>query len=259
MRCSAPAYRARRAAPCPRAFDHRAPATHEPYTRCVIEHADRHAGGPLRRRARGRARDPAQAITGLSELAELAGLTPVHVPMSASSPTCWRAPASLALFTIGETPWSTEQKMPCTRRGATATSRSRHALGHGRQPHLARVRGHAGRPFDGHPGPSSSPLTWSTTAPGHGPPGRAMGWTDEVYLFAELRPDAGVLLRLAEDQVDLSAPGGRVPDCGFPLAWCIEDGPAAASTPPLGTSPWLGAPRLPAPLAGGLAWLEASA
>jgi (R,R)-butanediol dehydrogenase/meso-butanediol dehydrogenase/diacetyl reductase len=32
-----------------------------------------------------------------------------------------------------------------------------------------------------------------------------------------------VLLRLADGQVDLSVPGGRVPESGFPLAWCHGD------------------------------------
>ncbi len=85
-------------------------------------------------------------------------------------------------------------------------------------------------------------------------------WHDEVYLFRDLRPDARVLLRLADDQVDLAAPGGRLPDCGFPLAWCIEDGPARSFYTALGHFPlaW----ELPVylrHLAGGLAWLEARA
>ena len=74
-----------------------------------------------------------------------------------------------------------------------------------------------------------------------------MAVEDEVYLFADLRPDAHVLLRLAEDQVDLSAPGGRVPDCGFPLAWTVEDGPARTFYSALGPLPrGLGDAGLPA-------------
>jgi type 1 glutamine amidotransferase len=65
---------------------------------------------------------------------------------------------------------------------------------------------------------------------------------------------------LAEDQVDHSVPGGRVPGCGFPLAWCIEDGVARSFYTALGHFPlaW----ELPVylrHLAGGLAWLEESA
>ena len=85
-------------------------------------------------------------------------------------------------------------------------------------------------------------------------------WRDEVYLFADLRPDAHVLLRLAENQVDLTRPGGRVPDCGFPLAWAVEDGPARTFYSALGHFP--GAWETPAylqHLSGGLAWLAETA
>ena len=55
-------------------------------------------------------------------------------------------------------------------------------------------------------------------------------------------------------------PSGRVPECGFPLAWCIEDGAARSFYTALGHFPlaW----ELPVylrHLAGGLAWLEESA
>ena len=53
--------------------------------------------------------------------------------------------------------------------------------------------------------------------------GPTWAWRDEIYLFRSLHPGARVLLRLADGQVDLSAPGGRVPECGFPLAWCHGD------------------------------------
>ena len=68
-------------------------------------------------------------------------------------------------------------------------------------------------------------------------------WHDEIYLFRSLRPDARVLLRLADGQVDLSVPGGRVPDCGFPLAWCHGEEKGARSTAPWATSPARGRPR----------------
>ena len=49
-------------------------------------------------------------------------------------------------------------------------------------------------------------------------------WRDEVYLFADLRPDARVLLQMAEGQLDMSVPDARRPACGFPLAWCFTEG-----------------------------------
>ena len=52
-----------------------------------------------------------QAATGLSELAGLAGLTPVVVSdVGDVSPDALAAARVLALFTIGETPWSKQQK-----------------------------------------------------------------------------------------------------------------------------------------------------
>jgi uncharacterized protein len=205
----------------------------------------------------------AQATTGLSELADLAGLSPVHVPdVRDVSPDVLAAARVVALFTIGETPWSDEQKV------AVHTAwRAGHLRILG--VHSATDASHTwpeygamlGARFDGHPWTTQFAI--DVVDDGHPATahlGEQWDWTDEVYLFADLRPDARVLLRLAEGQVDLSVPGGRVPDCGFPLAWCIEDGPARSFYTALGHFPlaW----ELPVylrHLAGGLAWLEASA
>ena len=52
-----------------------------------------------------------QAATALSELADLAGLSPLPVnDVRDLSPDVLEAARVLALFTIGETPWSEEQK-----------------------------------------------------------------------------------------------------------------------------------------------------
>jgi type 1 glutamine amidotransferase len=77
-------------------------------------------------------------------------------------------------------------------------------------------------------------------------------------LFSDLRPDAQVLLRLAADQVDLTAPGGRTPECGFPLAWCHQENEGRSFYTALGHFP--GAWETPAylqHLAGGINWLGA--
>ena len=96
-------------------------------------------------------------------------------------------------------------------------------------------------PATAHLGPSGAGATRSTSSRTCGPtPGSCSGWPT--------------------DQVDLSVPGGRVPDCGFPLAWCVEDGAAAPSTRALGHFP--GAWETPGylrHLAGGLAWLGENA
>ena len=165
----------------------------------------------------------------------------------------------LALFTIGETPFSPTQQ--------SALFDAWHAgrlnvLG----VHSATDACHAwpdygallGARFDGHPWTQS--FTMDVVDPAHPATahlGATWPWHDEIYLFRSLRPDARVLLRLAEGQVDLSVPGGRVPDCGFPLAWCHSEEKGRTFYSALGHFP--GAWETPAylrHLAGGLAWLQ---
>jgi len=43
-----------------------------------------------------------------------------------------------------------------------------------------------------------------------------------------------VLLRVAEGQLDMGVPGARVPDCGYPLAWCLTEGRGRAFYTSLG-------------------------
>ena len=200
-----------------------------------------------------------QATTALSELAGLAGLYPVTVPDVRDLPPEQLAGARiLALFTIGETPWSDEQKRAA--HAAWAAGRLG-VLG----VHSATDASHTwpdygtmlGARFDGHPWTQDFAVdVVERSHPATAHLGERLLWHDEVYLFKDLRPDAQILLRLAEDQVDLSVPGGRVPACGFPLAWCIEDGMARSFYTALGHFhlAW----ELPIylrHLAGGLAWL----
>jgi uncharacterized protein len=204
-----------------------------------------------------------QATTGLKELATMHGLSSTVVDdIGDISPDHLEAARVLALFTIGETPWSSNQK--------TALHRS-WQQGHLRilGVHSATDANHQwpeyadmlGARFDGHPWTQDFTIDVVDSAhPSTTHLGPQWQWRDEVYLFAHLRPDARVLLRLADDQVDLTAPGGRVPECGFPLAWSVEDGPARTFYSALGHFP--GAWETPAylrHLAGGLAWLTESA
>ena len=205
----------------------------------------------------------AQATIGLVQLAELAGLSPVVVRDVRDIPPRRLATARvLALFTIGETPFSPAQKSEVLESWRTGQLR---VLG----VHSATDACHTwpeygsvlGARFDGHPWTQQFAI--DVTDEHHAATahlGEQWDWRDEIYLFRDLRPDARVLLRLAEDQVDLSVPGGRVPECGLPLAWCIEDGPARTFYTALGHFP--GAWENPAylrHLAGGLAWLQSSA
>ncbi len=204
-----------------------------------------------------------QAVTALSELADLAGLSPVPVSdVRDLSPDVLEAARVLALFNIGETPWSEEQKVVTQAAWRTGTLG---VLG----VHSATDASHTwpgygevlGARFDGHPWTQDFAIdVVEHDHPATAHLGAQWSWHDEVYLFRDLRPDARVLLRLADDQVDLSVPGGRVPDCGFPLAWCIEEGPARSFYTALGHFPlaW----ELPVylrHLAGGLAWLGSNA
>ena len=195
-----------------------------------------------------------QAAVALAELAELAGLEPVHVTdVRDLAPDRLAAARVLALFTIGETPWSGAQKQAVAAGWRAGRLR---VLG----VHSATDASHTwpeygallGARFDGHPWTKDFAIDVIDRGhPATAHLGEQWDWRDEVYLFRDLRPEARVLLRLAEDQVDLSVPDGRVPECGFPLAWCIEDGSGAQLLHGAGTlPPGLGASGVPAPPGG---------
>jgi uncharacterized protein len=204
-----------------------------------------------------------QAAVGLSELAALAGLSPnVVTDVDDVSPDDLSAARVLALFTIGETPWSDDHKTAAFESwrdgglrilGVHSATDASH-----RWPEYGTM---LGARFDGHPWTQDFAI--DVVDPDH-PATAHLGtrweWRDEVYLFAALRADARILLRLAEGQVDLSAPGGRVPDCGFPLAWTVEEGTARTFYTALGhfSGAWE-TPTYLRHLAGGLAWLTANA
>jgi type 1 glutamine amidotransferase len=199
-----------------------------------------------------------QASQALAELAGMAGLEAVCVTdVTDLSPIDLAQGGVLSLFTIGETPWSEAQRLAITgavRQGRlgvvgvhSATDSCR-----GWDDYAALV----GARFDGHPwtqefeieiADRSHPATAHLSAPWR--------WRDEVYLFRDLRPDAHVLLRVAHGQLDMSLPEARVPECGFPLAWCFSEGRGRGFYTSLGHFP--GAWETPAFLrhvAGGLAW-----
>ena len=204
-----------------------------------------------------------QAATGLRQLAGLSGLNPVMIgDVGDISPDALAAARVLALFTIGETPWSEQQKTAAFDAWRSGGLR---ILG----VHSATDANHTwpeygamlGARFDGHPWTQDFVIdVVASDHPATTHLGARWSWRDEIYLFADLRPDARVLLRLADDQVDLSVPEGRVPDCGFPLAWSVQDGAARTFYSALGHFP--GAWETPGflqHLAGGLAWLVENA
>jgi hypothetical protein len=204
-----------------------------------------------------------QATTALCELAEIAGLSPVVVgDVRDISPHQLGTPGVLALFTIGETPFSPTQQKALI--GSWRAGRLNVLGVHSATdacyswPEYGSI---LGARFDGHPWTQSFAIeVVDPEHPATAHLGNTWQWHDEIYLFRALRPDARVLLRLADNQVDLSVPGARVPDCGFPLAWCHREGEGRTFYSALGHFP--GAWESPAylrHLAGGLAWLRDTA
>jgi type 1 glutamine amidotransferase len=130
----------------------------------------------------------------------------------------------LSLFTIGETPWTDEQRTAIVdgHRSRTLGVVAIHSATdscHGWDDYGALV----GARFDGHP--------WTTTFDAEVVDGThpavdhlsgAWRWHDEVYQFKDLRPDARILLRVPDEQLDLSVPGVRRREHGFPVSWCFE-------------------------------------
>lgn len=199
-----------------------------------------------------------QASSALGELAGISGLDPLAVPDVADlAPETLAEGGVLSLFTIGETPWSGAQRTAITealRAGRLSIFAIHSATDACRDwdDYVSLV----GARFDGHPwtqefdveiADRTHPATAHLTAPWR--------WHDEVYLFSDLRPDAHVLLRVAHGQLDMSLPDARVPDCGFPLAWCFSEGSGRGFYSSLGHFPgaWEN-PTYLRHLAGGLAW-----
>jgi type 1 glutamine amidotransferase len=199
-----------------------------------------------------------QAAVGVVECAELAGLTARRIDdVRRLEPDALDTAGALALFTIGETPWSDDQRATILRRV--------------RAGELAVVAIHSatdacysweeygqlvGARFDGHPWTQTVDL--EVTDPQHpatGHLGTTWRWHDEVYQFRDLRPDARVLLRVPVEQLDIAAPGAKQPSFGFPLAWSFEEGDGRVFSTSLGHFPsaWE-SPAYLRHLAGGLRW-----
>jgi uncharacterized protein len=199
-----------------------------------------------------------QSATGMAELAGIAGLDPIHVSDVRTLTAGQLAGARvLALFTIGETPWSDEQRSAIVERvqAGSLSVLAVHAATdscYGWEAYGRLV----GARFDGHPW--TQPFTLEVVEPSH-PATRHLGptweWTDEVYLFRDLRPDARVLLRVVDGQLDQSVEGAKRPPWGYPLSWCFEEGKGRVFSSTLGHFPsaWE-SPTYLAHLAGGLAW-----
>jgi type 1 glutamine amidotransferase len=199
-----------------------------------------------------------QSAIGMAELAERQGLEPRWVDdVRRLAPADLAAAGAVALFTIGETPWSPQHRaalLEGLRSGRTAVVAIHAATDscYGWDDYLNLV----GARFNGHPW--TQEVTLEVLEPSHpalahlGPTWR---WRDEVYQFRDLRADARVLLRVKDGELDLAAPGASPPPFGFPLSWCFTEGRGRVFSTTLGHFP--GAWESPVYLRhldGGLAW-----
>jgi len=200
----------------------------------------------------------AQSATAVAELAESAGLDPVHTADVRRLPADTLAAARVvALFTIGETPWSAEQRaalLDGVRSGRTSVLAIHAATDscYGWDDYGLLV----GARFNGHPWTQDVTLVVRETGhPALAHLGPTWRWHDEVYQFRDLRPDARVLLEVEEADLDLGARGAVRPAFGFPLSWCFTEGRGRVFSTSLGHFPgaWESVTYL-RHLAGGLAW-----
>jgi type 1 glutamine amidotransferase len=200
-----------------------------------------------------------QASTAMTEIAELQGLEARRVEdVRAIDVDAIEDARVLALFTIGETPWSTEQR-------AMIADRVRAGVLHVVAIHSATDSCYewddyvalVGARFDGHPWTQS--FTADVLDPAH-PACAHLGdewtWYDEVYQFRDLRSDARVLLRVRDGELDAAAAGARAPAFGYPLAWCFPEGAGRVFSTSLGHFPsaWE-SPAYLRHLHGGLQWV----
>lgn len=199
-----------------------------------------------------------QSSTALAQLAESAGLDFLPVTdvrrLRAQELAAARV---VGLFTIGETPWDGAQRQSLVGSVSAGTTSvlAIHAATdacYGWDDYGRLV----GARFNGHPW--TQDVTLQACEPAHPSLAHLDGswpWHDEVYQFRDLRPDARVLLRVDESELDLHRPGVIRPDFGFPLSWCFTEGRGRVFSTSLGHFPaaWESVTYL-RHLAGGLAW-----
>ncbi len=141
-----------------------------------------------------------QAAVAVAQVGEMQGLEPHRIDDVRMLPDAGiRNARALALFTIGETPWSASQRaliLDRVRAGALSVVAIHSATDscYGWDDYGALV----GARFDGHPWTqtfTADVLDLSHPSCAH--LGETWHWHDEVYQFRDLRPDAHVLLARA--------------------------------------------------------------
>ena len=200
-----------------------------------------------------------QSATALAELADAAGLGCRHIRDVRDLPAEELASARIvALFTIGETPWDDTQRaalLDGIRSGRSGVMAVHAAIDscYSWDDYGLLV----GARFNGHPWTQDFTLdVCDAEHPAVAHLGTTWAWHDEVYQFRDLRPDARVLLRLDDSQLDLTRPGVVRPPFGFPLTWCFEEQEGRVFSTALGHFPaaWESVAFL-RHLQGGLTWL----
>jgi hypothetical protein len=199
-----------------------------------------------------------QSATAMAQLAESAGLEGRRVVDVRSLPSGDLAAARVvALFTIGETPWSPAQRaelLGAVRSGGTSLVAVHSATDacYGWEEYGLLV----GARFDGHPWTRTCTLDVVDPAhPAVAHLGSTWDWYDEVYRFRELRPDARVLLTARAAELGPAAGVTTSPPEGYPLSWCFSEGSGRVFSTSLGHFPlaWESTDYL-RHLAGGVAW-----
>jgi type 1 glutamine amidotransferase len=199
-----------------------------------------------------------QSATAMAELAEGAGLAYRHVRDVRDLDVEEMVRARVvALFTIGETPWDDVQRAALL--DGVRTGRTRLLAIHAATDSCYSWDDYGllvGARFNGHPWTQDFILDVCDPAhPAVAHLGTTWAWHDEVYQFRDLRPDARVLLRLDESQLDLTRPGVVPQPFGFPLSWCFQERQGRVFSTSLGHFPaaWESVAFLRY-LAGGLSW-----
>jgi type 1 glutamine amidotransferase len=198
-----------------------------------------------------------QSAAALTQLAESAGLDGRRVADVRTLGADELAAARVVtLFTIGETPWSSEQRailLDGVRSGRTALVAIHSATDscHGWDAYGRLV----GARFAGHPWTRTCTLDVVDPAhPAVAHLGDTWAWHDEVYTFSDLRPDAHVLLSARPSELEAGDDRGAAAP-GYPLSWCFTEGTGRVFSTSLGHFPhaWE-SPDYLRHLAGGLDW-----
>jgi type 1 glutamine amidotransferase len=198
-----------------------------------------------------------QAVSAFVEIAGARGWTTSRVESVRELPDAdLEAARVLALFTIGETPWSASQRELIRSRldsgamavvGVHSATDANHTW-----PEYGAI---IGARFAGHPVSAALPLQVDRDHPATRHLGPTWSLHDEFYLFSDLRPDARVLLSIADGDAAELAPGVDRPAAGYPIAWCHSYGAGRVFYTALGHFPlaWE-APDYVDHVAGGFAW-----